>query len=191
MSSSDLSVRDHRGVDVDALGTLLRTELSACEAYRAAIRAVERDGGCPALSLRCLYRSHRRFADELRALIRSVAGRPAEPSGAWCVWYGVHERVAAADGRAQAPAALHALRHGERYSLEVAGGALDDLDGPAASWVRQRLVRGLVANLRLLAALERSAAEDSRGASEQAPADAPEETAPVGRGPSGTIERRP
>ena len=118
-------------------------------------------------------------------------GRPGETSGDWGVWYGVHERVAAVNGRAQAPAALHALRHGERYSLEVAGGALDDLDGPAASWVRQRLMRGLVANLRLLAALERSAAEASGEAPAQEPAKVPEEAEPVGPGPAGTIERRP
>jgi len=165
MSTSDLLTRNHRAVEVDALCSLLRAELSACETYRTAVHAVERDADCPALSLRCLYRSHRRFADDLRSLVRGLGGEPAETVGAWGVWSTVHERVAAMTGRASLPAMLRALRHGERYSLELGRGALHDLEGEAAVWARGRFVQGIVSNLDLVEALERSLAEDSEGPS--------------------------
>lgn len=157
MRTNDVLVGNLRTVEAGALGSLLRTELSACETYRTAVRAIELGEDCPALSLRCLYRTHRRFADELRSLIRGLGGLPAEPLASWGVWAGVHERVASMRGRADGPAMLRALRHGERYSLELARGALHDLEGPAASWVKERLVDGLAGNLGLLDALERPA----------------------------------
>ena len=140
---------------------LLRTEHSACETYRTVVHAVERDGDGPALSLRCLYRSHRRFADELRDLVRGLGGRPAETVGAWGDWSSVHERVAAMHGNTATPALLRALRHGEQYSLEVGREALHDLEGRAASWGRGRFVQGIVSNLDLLEALERSLSEEA------------------------------
>ena len=157
MSTNRVLTDERWSVEVDTLCTLLRTELSACEAYRTAIHAVERGEGSPALSLRCLYRSHRRFADELRSLVRNLGGCPSETMGAWGVWVGVHERVAAMNGRVDGPATVRILRHGERYSLELARDALDELEGPSAGWVRDRLVRGVEANLGLLEALESSA----------------------------------
>ncbi|MBK9966158.1 MAG: DUF2383 domain-containing protein [Holophagales bacterium] len=161
MSTSSLLTRNHLAVEIDALCSILRTEHSACETYRTAVHAVERDGGCPALSLRCLYRSHRHFADELRDLVRGLGGRPTETVGAWGVWSSVHERVAEMQGRTAFPAMLRTLRHGEQYSLEVGREALHDLEGPAAVWARGRFVQGIVSNLDLLEALERSLAEEA------------------------------
>lgn len=158
-STNEVSLTGHWAAEVDALCTLLRTELSACEAYRTAIHVVERDVGNPALSLRCLYRSHRQFADELRGMVRELGGHPSETMGAWGVWSGVHEKVAETAGQDDVPTTLRLLRHGERYSREVASGALHDLEGPPATWARERFVRGLDANLCLIEALERSAAE--------------------------------
>jgi hypothetical protein len=150
-----------RSTEIDALCSLLRTELSACEAYRAAVHAVEQGSECPALSLRHLYRSHRHFADELLNLIRGLGAPPAGAVGEWGVWSGVLERIAALNGREAAVATLRALRHGEVYSLEVARGALQDLEGPPAEWVKGRLVEGIVANFGLLEALETSADDGS------------------------------
>ena len=151
-----------RSTEIDALCSLLRTELSACEAYRAAVHAVEQGSECPALSLRHLYRSHRHFADDLLNLIRSLGAPPAGAVGEWGVWSGVLERIAALKGREAVVATLRALRHGEVYSLEVARGALPDLDGPPAEWVKGRLVGGIVANFGLLEALETSAGDEPR-----------------------------
>lgn len=160
MNTSSLLTGKHLAVEIEALCTLLRTEHSACETYRTAVHAAERDADRPAPSLRCLYRSHRRFADELRDLVRGLGGRPVETVGAWGVWSSVHERVAAMQGRPAFPAMLRALRQGEQHSLEVGRGALHDLEGPAASWGRERFVRGVVSNLDLLEALDRSLSEE-------------------------------
>ena len=149
------ALNDERwSVEADTLCSLLGNELSACETYRTAIHSIERGEENPALSLRCLYRSHRRFADEHRALVRGIGGCPVEPIDAWGVWTGVRERVASMSGRTSGPAALRVLRHGERTSLELARGALDELEGPPAGWVRDRLIRGVEANLDLLDAME-------------------------------------
>ena len=146
----------HQGAEVDALCTILQAELSACEAYRTAIYSIERGEGSAALSIRCLYRTHRRFADELRTMVRERGGYPAGPLTAWCVWEDVLERVAAMNGRADGPEAVRVLRHGERYSLGLAHECFDDLEAPSAGWVREKLVKGIEVNLGLLDALERS-----------------------------------
>ena len=160
MSTNEVPSNGEWNNEIEALCTLLRTELSASETYRTAVHAIERGAGVPALSLRCLYRSHRRFADVLRVLIRELGGSPWESVGAWGVWAAVHERVAALNGRANGPAVLRVLRHGERYSLELARGALHDLEGPRAAWVRGKLVEGIEANLGLIDALQRSSADE-------------------------------
>ena len=69
------------------------------------------------------------------------------------------ERVATMSGRDDGLATLRLLRHGERYSHELARGALHDLEGPPATWVKDRFLKGIEANLCLIEALERS--EDS------------------------------
>lgn len=156
MSSKNVLSTGHWAAEVEALCTLLRTELSACEAYRAAIHVTERDQGNPALSLRCLYRSHRKFADELRGMVRELGGHPTETVGEWGVWSAVHEHVATRPAGDGAATTLRFLRHGERYSCELALGALHDLEGPPSTWVKERLVKGVEANLCLIEALERS-----------------------------------
>lgn len=140
--------------EVETLGSLLRSELSACEAYRTAVHRLERDGERPALSLRYLYRSHRRHADGLREMIRRLGGHPPDSLGTWGVWASVHERVA---GLADDAETLRALREGERHSVELARGALHDLDGPAASFVAEEVLPELVADLDLLALLDEGA----------------------------------
>jgi hypothetical protein len=160
MSSTEIVLEENRrAVEATALSSLLRTELSACETYRTAIHDVERGGEGPALALRCLYGNHRRLADEARGLIRNLGGPPTESAGAWGVWSAVHERIAEMKGRASDATLLRALRHGERYSLELARDALHDLEGSEATWARRRLIGKLVANLDLLEALEESAIE--------------------------------
>lgn len=161
MNANEALNDDRWSVEADTLRTLLGTELSACEAYRAAIHSIERGEESPALSLRCLYRSHRRFADELRGLVRGFGGCCSEPMDAWGVWAGVRERVTSMNGRIDGPAALRVLRHGEHASLGLARGALDELEGPPAGWVRDRLIRGVEANLGLLDALESYAGDRS------------------------------
>jgi hypothetical protein len=161
MSTNRSTATRHQGAEVDALCTLLQAELSASEAYRTAIHAIERGDGNPALSIRCLYRTHRRFADDLRTMVRERGGYPMGPLTAWCVWEDVHERIAAMNGRADGQATLRVLRHGERYSLALAHECFDDLEGPSASWVREKLVNGIEVNLGLLDALERSGNDEA------------------------------
>ena len=160
MSTSGLLTGHRWSVETDAISVLLRTELSACETYRTAIREMEKDSDCPALSLRCLYRSHRRFADELRGLARRQGGLPAESAGTSGLWSGVHERIAELPGHANFRAILRALRQGERYSLELARSSLLDPEGPLAAFAKGKLVEGITANIALLEALERSAEDD-------------------------------
>jgi hypothetical protein len=146
----------NESVATRALSTLLRAELSACEAYRTAVHAIERGADCPALSLRCLYRSHRRAADELHSEIRRLQGRPIETAGATGVWSEVHERIASARGPADFPETLRALLRGERFSLELACRAVHGLGDSGSDGVRRRLVEGILANIGLIEALEKS-----------------------------------
>jgi hypothetical protein len=163
MNTNELLTTHPPNVEVDAIRSLLGTELSACETYRTAVRSIEKEADRPALALRCLYRSHRRFAVELRGLVLRLGARTGSPPGTWGVWAGVHERIAAMRPRVDLVAALGALRHGERYSLELAEGALPDLEGPLAAWVKGRFLAGIDANLKLLAALQASVADESDG----------------------------
>jgi hypothetical protein len=147
-------------VEVDALCSLLRTELSCRETYRTATAAIRKGPESHSLSLRHLYQGHLRFAGELRRLIRAAGGLPAGAGSQRGVWSGVRSRIAAARKRkAGVRAMLSALRQGELYSLALAGGALQDLRGTPAAWVKGRLMEGIVDNLGLLEALEVSAGE--------------------------------
>lgn len=148
---SGSAVREERSrVAAGALDSLLRAELAACEAYRTAIHSVERGGESPALALRSLYRMHRRFADEIQRLLSSSDDE--EPESARAVWTSVARRVAAA-GRDDGAAVLRSLREGERSSLELALGSLQELPGRPADFVRSRYASGLGTNLELLSAL--------------------------------------
>lgn len=153
-----------RSAEVDALCSNLRAELSSRETYRTAAAAIRRGPESHSLSLRHLYHGHGRLAFELRKLIREVGGLPAGAGRVRGVWSGVRARVAAArKGREGVRAMLRALRQGELYSLALAAGALGDLRGTSAAWVRGRLMEGIVNNLGLLAALEVSAGDASAG----------------------------
>jgi hypothetical protein len=161
MNTNELLTTHPPNVEVDALRSLLGAELSACETYRTAVRSIEKEAGRPALALRCLYRSHRRFAVELRGLVLRLGAPTGSSVGAWGVWAGVHERIAAMRPRVDLLAALRALRHGEHYSLELARGAMTELEGPLAAWLKGRFLAGIDANLRLLEALQASLSAES------------------------------
>lgn len=149
-----------RSVEVDALCSLHRTVLSSRDTYRTAAAAIRTGPESHRLSLRHLYQGHRRFAGELRSLIRAAGGLPAAAEWERGVWSGVRARIAAArKGSSVVRATLRALRQGELYSLALAGGALPDLRGTAADWVKGRLMTGIETNLGLLEALEVSAGE--------------------------------
>ncbi len=150
MRANEVLQNTHRAVEASALSNLLRSELAACETYRTAVHRVEHGSESPALSLRCLYRSHRKHADELSETVRQLGGRPSEFSGDPGAWPSVHERIAAIE---DGPQTLGPLGEGERSSVERALSALRYLDGPEAEVVRKRVLPGLVANLNLIAAL--------------------------------------
>lgn len=151
MSSSRAVVVERCRVAVGALDTLLRAELAACEAYRTAIRSVERSGESPALALRSLYRMHRRFADELQRLLSDSSDEELE--GARAVWSDVARRVAGSPVRLDGATVLKRLQGGERSSLALALGTLQELSGRPADFVRARYAPGLSTNLELLSAL--------------------------------------
>lgn len=151
MRSSRAVVEERRRVAAGALDTFLRAELAACEAYRTAIHSVERGGESPALALRSLYRMHRRFADELQRLLS--ASNEEEPEGARAVWSDVVRRIAGSPGGHDDATVLKRLRGGERSSLELALGTLQELSGRPADFVRTRYAPGLATNLELLSAL--------------------------------------
>ena len=156
MKGNEISVRNQEVVEVDALSRVLRSELAACETYRTAVHGIERDADAPALSLRCLYQSHRQHADRLRLTVRRLGGRPAAPPGASGAWPRVEDSIADAADRVEL---LRSLREGERHSVEVAREALHELEGPVAALVREEILPALAANLDLLAALDAHGAE--------------------------------
>lgn len=166
MSTNEVRSYGGPAPEVEALCRLLQTELSACAVYRTAVYAIERGEDYPALSLRCLYRSHRRLSDELRALVLRLGGSPWETLDASGAWAAVHERVAELAGRADGPTMVRALRLGERHTLEAARDTVRRLDGPSAEWVEERFVKAVEGNLGLLEALDRSARDEKRSARE-------------------------
>lgn len=153
MSANGTPTARRWAAETDILRTLLAAELAACEAYRSAILAVERDEGVSALSLRCLHRSHRKAAEVLRGFVRAHGGRTPEPDVARDAWADVHDRVAATDDPERGVAILRGLRRGERATLALARGALLVLSGLGAHWVGERHVRSVAANVALLDAL--------------------------------------
>ena len=157
MRSSHAVVEERCRAVAGALDTLLRAELAACEAYRTAIHSVERGGESPALALRSLYRMHRRFADEIQRLLS--ASNDEEPEGARAVWTDVARRIAGSAGGRDDATVLTRLQGGERSSLELALGTLQDLSGRPAEFVRGRYAPGLATNLELLSALTRDGEE--------------------------------
>lgn len=161
MSTPRLLTRET--VEPDALSTILRSELSACEAYRAAIHAIERGADAPALALRALYRYHRRLADDLRLEIRRRRGLPAEAQDPSEVWEAIGEGIAAMrGGPADFSRAVAALLRGERVSLEQARRAARDLARSGERPLRDRLAEGAAANIGLLEALADSVREAER-----------------------------
>lgn len=150
MVSIDAPNEDHTPVEAETLRALLRSELSACAAYRAAVHAVERDGEFPALSLRCLLRSHRRFTGELREVLRRRSVDPSGIEGAADEWAEARDGIACLPGRADGPSIFRSLQAGERAALAKARAALEMLYESSAAFVRYRYVPGLEEHLELL-----------------------------------------
>jgi hypothetical protein len=150
MGSIDAPNEDQTSVEAGTLRALLRSELSACAAYRAVVPAVERGGEFPALSLRGLLKSHRRFAGELREVLRRQSVDPSGIDGVADEWVHAHDGIAGLPERADGPSIFRSLRAGERAALAKARAALEVLDEPSAAFLRHRFVPGLEEHLELL-----------------------------------------
>lgn len=153
MGSIDARNESPTPLEAGALLALLRSELSACAAYRVVVHAVERGGEFPAVSLRCLLRSHRRFAAELRDVLQRRSVDPSGIEGVADEWTGVHDGIAGLPGRTDGPSIFRALRAGERAALAKARAAIEVVDEPSAAFVQHRFVPGLEEHLELLETL--------------------------------------
>lgn len=153
MGSIDARNISPLSVEAETLRALLRSELSACASYRVVVHAVERGGEFRALSLRRLSRSHRRFAGELREVIRRRSVDLSGIDGVADACGQAHGGAAGLPGRADGPSIFRALRAGERAALAKARAAIEVLDAPSAAFVRYRFVPGLEEHLELLETL--------------------------------------
>lgn len=136
---------------IDSLNSLLRSELSACETYRAAIKKIERHEDHDAIALRVMLANHMRHADSLNREIRNLGGGdPTDSAGAWGVYAKTVENVATLFGDS---AATKALKEGEEHSLHLATQALVDLDGPARTLITETILPNTARHLDLIEAL--------------------------------------
>lgn len=117
------------------LGSLLRGEIAATEAYRLALRAISREPVKQVLS-DCLC-SHEIRAAVLGARIVALGGDSTSGSGLWGVFARTAEVVAAMLGR---QAILRTLEEGERYGLASYHRDIPLLEDATRHLVKHRLL---------------------------------------------------
>ena len=132
---------------LDQLNSLLRGEISAVETYKQAIEKVDDEHTSEATALRAIAQEHGEHAQALRDEIRRLGGEPDDSSGAWGAWAKTVEGTAKIFGDTSA---LKALKEGEEHGLKDYGEALDDLDEPARTLIRDRLIPAQQRHVELL-----------------------------------------
>lgn len=113
-------------VDIDALQSLLRGEMSAVETYTQAIKKF--DDSEVVSDMQNLRSEHDKAVRKLRDHIVRFGGTPSEGSGVW----GTFAQTVTGVAKAMGPAtALAALRRGEEHGIGVYEEALDRATLPA------------------------------------------------------------
>ncbi len=125
-------------IDITALNSLLRGEMSAIETYRQALEKLADSDEPGVADLLALQRDHRDAADALWHHIEQHGGRPSEGSGPWGTFAKAVEGTAKLFGN---KAALKALKEGEEHGLKDYQDALEDKNLPADC---QAMLRGLL-----------------------------------------------
>ncbi|MBI1849468.1 MAG: DUF2383 domain-containing protein [Planctomycetes bacterium] len=127
----------HHNGHVEALNSLLRGELAACETYRQALEKVAEEPG--AADLRRIEGEHEQAVDVFRNFVIEHGADPDHDSGPWGTWAKTVTGTAKALG---VKVAIKALKEGEEHGLKDYEKALDaeELDPVVKTKIRDTLI---------------------------------------------------
>lgn len=121
------------------LDIYLRGEISAAEAYRIALEAMQSNRAAPVdlTALPQIQQEHRRAVQALRDHIRQLGGESSKSSGLWGTWAKLTASVANLFGDA---ASLKALKEGEELGLHQYEAAFDEIDMTSSELISDQLI---------------------------------------------------
>jgi rubrerythrin len=103
----------HDNAHIEALNSLLRGELAACETYRQALEELTDEPG--AAELRRIEREHEQAVGVFRNFVIEHGADPDNSSGPWGTWAKTVTGTAKAFG---VKTAIKALKEGEQHGLK-------------------------------------------------------------------------